>query len=56
MKMIITIDIDKDWIRREADSYKGFFTGYINQISGLKVSEIVIEDDSEESWYEDDTK
>ena len=40
MKMIITIDIDKDWIRREAESYKEFFTGYINQISGLKVLDV----------------
>tara|TARA_B110000444_G_scaffold139833_1_gene131255 strand:+ start:207 stop:389 length:183 start_codon:yes stop_codon:yes gene_type:complete len=55
-KMIITIEIDEDWTRKETNQYKGFFEGYIGTISGLKVSDIVIEDDStKESWYEDGT-
>jgi len=55
-KMTITVEIDEDWTRKKTNEYKGFFEGYIGTISGLKVSDIVIEDDStKESWYEDGT-
>jgi hypothetical protein len=48
-KMTITVEIDEDWTRKKTDEYKGFFEGYIGTISGLTVSNIVIEDISEES-------
>ena len=48
-KMTITVEIDENWTRKKTDEYKGFFEGYIGTISGLKVSNIVIEDNSEES-------
>ena len=50
--MTITIKIDENWTRKKTDEYKGFFQGYIGTISGLTVSNIVIEDTGEESWKE----
>ena len=52
-RMTITVEIDEDWTRKKTDSYKGFFKGYINQIAGLKVEDVVIENNDEDSWYED---
>ena len=45
MNIKLEIQIDKKWIRRDAESYIGFFTGYINQISGLKVSNATLEEE-----------
>ena len=45
MLIKIEIQVDKKWIRKEAESYIGFFTGYINQIAGLTIMKATLEEE-----------